>query len=396
MERINTVIIGGGASGLFCACSLNSEFVLIERNDRLGKKLSATGNGQGNLTNDKVGRDGFYFSLQSDESKIEKIIAEFGKEDMINFFSRRGFILSADSQGRYYPLSRQGSAITDLLRYEVGKKAKRVYMGAFVSSVVKSADGYIVDFTMDGKTEKIACKNLLIATGGKSAKNFGTDGNGYDLAKKLGHSVTAIYPSLVQLKTEQSAIKGLKGIKTKTVITVKTGDKTIAVEQGDLIFTDYGVSGDAIFRLSAHLTHRVDEKITLFVDFCPDHTENELLSAIKIKQNLAHIPFEELLCGITLNKIGRLILSTAKKPEQIVKKIKNYPIAVTGNLGFDYSQVTKGGILLSQVDENLQSKKNKGLFFAGEILDCDGACGGFNIQWAFSSSQVVAKKINNG
>ena len=395
MERINTVIIGGGASGLFCACSLKGEYAIVERNDRLGKKLSATGNGQGNLTNENICPDAYY-SLSSDEGKIEKIITRAGKSAMLDFFARRGFILSCDERGRYYPLSRQASAVTDLLRYEVGGKAKRIYTGAFVSSVKRDKGEFIVEFNREGKIEKIACKNLIVATGGKSAKNFGSDGNGYNLAKSFGHTVTPIYPSLVQLKTETEPIKGLKGIKTKVKMVAKIDGDTVATEYGDLIFTDFGVSGDTVFRLSAKITHRLDQKITLSIDFCPDESEEDLTDAITIKKRNLFVPPSEILCGILPNKIGRLILSKTTNTPKVVELIKNYPLTVTGNLGFDNAQVSKGGIPLAQVDDDLQSKKVDNLFFGGEILDCDGDCGGFNLQWAFACAMAIANKINNG
>ena len=395
MERINTVIIGGGASGLFCACALKGEYAISERNDRLGKKLSATGNGQGNLTNENVCPSAYY-SLTPDGGKIEKIINGAGKSAMLEFFTRRGFMLSSDERGRYYPLSRQASAVTDLLRYEVGGKAKRIYTGALVSSVKREKGEFIVEFNRDGKTEKLACKNLVVATGGKSAKNFGSDGNGYNLAKSFGHTVTEIYPSLVQLKTETEPIKGLKGIKTKVKITAKIGGRVVATDYGDLIFTDFGVSGDTIFRLSAKITHQLNQKTELIVDFCPDESEESLIDAITVKKRNVFVPPTEILCGILPNKIGRLILSKTSNTQQVAKLIKNYPLTVTGNLGFDNAQVSKGGIPLDQVDFDLQSKKADNLFFTGEILDCDGDCGGFNLQWAFSCAMAVANKINNG
>ena len=305
-------------------------------------------------------------------------------------------MLSPDERGRYYPLSRQASAVTDLLRYEVGGKAKRIYTNAFVSSVKKDKGEYIVEFNRDGKTEKIACRNVIIATGGKSAKNFGSDGNGYTLAKSLGHTVTDIYPSLVQLKTESDAIKGLKGIKTKVSVSAKIDGRVVASEYGDLIFTDFGASGDTIFRLSAQLTDKLTKKVTLEVDFCPDENIETLIDAINAKKRNAFMPPSEILCGILPNKIGRLILAKTTNTQKIVELIKSYPLTVTGSLGFDNAQVSKGGIPLSEVDDDLQSCKAKNLFFTGEILDCDGDCGGFNLQWAFSCAMVVANKINNG
>ena len=207
----------------------------------------------------------------------------------------------------------------------------------------------------------------------------------------MGHSVTALYPSLVQLKTDTAHIKTLKGIKVNDGV-LRYGEESI---RGDILFTEYGVSGDAVFRLSAHIADKADK--TIYADFLPDFTELELCTIIKEKRKaFPELASGELLFGIVNNQLGRAIMKMADgNAEKGAKLIKNFPLPLKGSLGFDYAQVTKGGIPLSEVDENLQSKKVEGLYFAGEILDIDGKCGGYNLQWAYSSAKKIAQTIEN-
>ena len=182
------------------------------------------------------------------------------------------------------------------------------------------------------------------------------------------------------------------------MVTAKVKGRAIATVKGDLIFTDYGVSGDAVFRLSAFLSGR-EENTELAVDLLPELSKEEILFALREKKRaLKNLPESELFCGILNNQIGRAVIKRGGgcSLEGLASLVKEFSIPVTGTLGFDYAQVTKGGISLDEVDENLQSKKASGLYFAGEILDVDGECGGFNLQWAFSSACVVAKAIEEG
>ena len=398
MERIKIAIIGGGASGLFLATALQNEnTVLLERGDRVGRKLSATGNGQGNITN-LAALETEYFSVKGQTDLAAEVLKGAGVEELYAYFQSLGVLLSADERGRVYPASRQASALTDALRFCVAQKGTDVRLSTRVYDIEKTNGGFIVyaEEGAEGRKISIFAEKVVLCVGGKAAKNFGSDGNGYTLAQKMGHTVTALYPSLVQLKTDVTHTKTLKGIRVNDGgLTAILSDGTRHSLRGDVIFTDYGVSGDAVFRMSAFITDQISAGVRLAVDFLPDVTEEEILLTLQRKRAaFPELPETELLFGIVNNQIGRAVLKRAKGDlREAARLVKCFDLTVTGSLGFDYAQVTKGGIPLSEVTENLESRFAKGLYFTGEILDVDGQCGGFNLQWAYSSAMRVARAL---
>ena len=400
MERIKLAIIGGGAAGLILANSLKNQegVVLFKRGERVGRKLSATGNGQGNLTNLGV-LDAEYFSVAKKfPTRIKSIIKEYDDKSMTEFFRSLGVLCIADERGRVYPSGRQASALTDALRFSLSRKGISTRLETQVTGLEKSGDGFVLTLLTKAGEEKLFSEKVVLCAGGKAAKNFGTDGNGYSLAQGFGHTVTKLYPSLVQLKTDVKYTKTLKGIRINDgIITAKTPTRALSV-QGDIIFTDYGVSGDAVFRLSAFIADEIESgRCFLSLDFLPQYTEEEIYSLLQAKQ--AAFPdtaVGELLFGVVNNQVGRAVMRRAENDlKEGARLVKAFPLVVTGSLGFDYAQVTKGGIPLSEVTENLESNLQKGLYFAGGILDVDGQCGGFNLQWAYASARTVAKAIED-
>ena len=426
MERLKTAIIGGGAAGLITATALDTghgKIALFERGDRVGKKLSATGNGQGNVTNAHLltaeyfsvaafARDCEYGASNGDQNAIQAlcqkrtqtIIRAYDHQNFIAYLKKLGVLVITDERGRVYPAGRQASAVTDALRFFVAQRGVEIRLQTKILSVARQSNGYVLTAeTPDGKQTFFA-ENVIICAGGKAAKNFGTDGNGYALAQAIGHTLTELYPSLVQLKTDTAYIKTLKGIRVNDGIltarvssqTDQSTEKTVSL-QGDIIFTDYGVSGDAVFRISAFIAAEIATKrVTLSIDFLPDFTQEEIENLLREKQtSFPNQPTGELLCGVVNNQIGRAILKRADNDlARAAALAKNFPLTVTGSLGFDYAQVTKGGIPLTETDDGLQSLYAEGVYFAGEILDVDGECGGFNLQWAYSSARAVAAAIN--
>ncbi|MBQ8885163.1 MAG: aminoacetone oxidase family FAD-binding enzyme [Clostridia bacterium] len=398
-KKIKNLIVGGGAAGLALAVMLKEgkNTLLLERGERVGRKLSATGNGQGNVTNLGVDENRYFSSEAETKARLKEIFSRFSHRETVSFLEGLGGLFLPDERGRVYPAGRQASAVTDLMRFAAAQNGVELETGSMVTSVECAGNGFIVS-TQKGK---IFAENVVLCAGGKAAKNFGTDGNGYALAKSLGHTVSALYPSLVQLKTDARQTKILKGIRVNDArVTAYAQEKTLAEVRGDLIFTDYGVSGDAIFRLSAFVADRVvkGERIALEVDLLPDIAESKLLEILSNKAAtglFSGANKSEILCGIINNQVGRVATKLFSGGlNELVRGVKNFPIQVTGTLGFDYAQVTKGGVLLSETTKELESKKHKGLYFAGEILDVDGECGGFNLQWAFSSAHVVASALN--
>ncbi len=394
MERISTAIIGGGASGLFLAARLktssNAPVVLFERGDRVGKKLSATGNGQGNLTNTRLSSAAYFSRSPLPQGRLDRILRLYDDRAIRDFFADLGVLTFADERGRVYPTGRQASALTDALRFTVAQRGVRVLTGTRVTDLKKNGRQFVV--IADG--QEYFADTVVLCTGGKAAKNFGTDGTAYALAQAFGHTVTLLTPSLVQLKTQTDTVKGLKGIRAADVTLSATWQGGAHSLRGDVIFTDYGVSGDAVFRVSAFVADRRD--VRLSIDFLPDYTEEETYAAMQKKQAaLPALAIEESLSGIVNNQIGRAVWRTVARGDMraAARAVKAFPLLVTGTLGFDYAQVTKGGIPLAETDENLQSTHVDNLYFAGEILDVDGECGGYNLQWAYASACTVAAAI---
>lgn len=406
MREYAAIIVGGGAAGMFCALRLAeagvTDVLLLERNDRLGRKLSATGNGQGNVTNAHMGAE-HYFTDAPDA--VVSVLDRFGKDDLLRELTSLGGLFEADEVGRVYPTSRQAASVTDLLRFALEGRIE-VRLGARVRSARRSGGKFFVQT----EGEEFCARSLVLACGGRAAPHFGTDGDGYALARAFGHTVTPLRPSLVQLKTEQAYIRGLKGVRADCAVRIVGSPVCMC---GDLLFTDYGVSGDAIFRISAFC----GEGDVLSVDFLPGRAAGEVERLLRAKA--ARYPAmrkEDLLRGVVNSSVGKCLTkysanadfsqfkaqNTAERGKirknmddlaRLAHSVKDFRLPVVGTLGFDYAQVTKGGVPLAEVDEGLMSLRADGLYLLGELLNVDGECGGYNLQWAFSCGAVAADAI---
>lgn len=383
--RYDVAIIGGGASGLACAVRLvrkspKLKIALIDAGERLGRKLAATGNGQGNVTNAQMSIDKYFsgnlnlvkdIALSQNSLTIEKELFHC--------------ILQSDDCGRVYPSGRQASALVDSLLADLKNGGVPIFNGTTVTDI---EEGFKIKLSTG---EKIFADYVVFAVGGKTQKQFKTAGSAYKLVRKFGHNTTPLYPSLVQLKTETQNIKTLKGIRTNCKVTAYSGNEAIANSQGDVIFTDYGVSGNAIFSISSYIADKQD--VTLSLCFL-NESDEEIIADIKAKKKLGY-QISELLSGTLHNQLGRAIIKRCQSDDETVicNTVKNFTLKVLGTLGFDYAQVTKGGIEMSGITNELESKYQKNLFFAGEVLDVDGCCGGYNLHWAFASGFAVADTI---
>lgn len=404
MNKLNVAIIGGGASGLTIATSLANENCIItvyERGERVGRKLSATGNGQGNVTNLAASATPYFSFSPSGVTRAKTLINRYNAQSLMSDLQALGLLLIADERGRVYPAGRQASAVTDALRFTLAQKGVGVCLDAYVENIRKTAQGFVLHIkNKQGEKRTARADIVVLCAGGNVAKQLGTDGSAYALATAFGHTCTALYPSLVQLKTQMQTIKTLKGIRvTDAGIRAdwinERGEKQTHALQGDLIFTDCGVSGDGIFRLSAYVTAHIARGVTLTIDFLPTYTQEEVYRLL-LQKSARYPQMErgELLCGFVNNQIARAVIKCACGDlQKAAALVKAFPLTVTGSLGADYAQVTKGGVCMDEVDENLQSKLVDGLYFAGEILDVDGPCGGFNLQWAYASAKTVAAAV---
>lgn len=397
MNRIfKAAIIGGGSAGLLCAAELLSgenrlkgeDVVILERSDRVGKKLIATGNGQGNLTNAFISAENY----SGDPAFIRAFIEQLKFVDLTEYLKNLGIITETDESGRIYPVSRQANSVLDILRAYLSGTNCTVITG-FKANKITETNGVFTVSAENG--EKIKAENVVLAAGGKAAKQFGTDGQGYSLATAFGHKLTPLFPSLVQLKTEKAPIKGLKGIKSNATVALFDGNAFIKQASGDLLFTDYGVSGNTVFKIS-------DKTVTLKnpvikIDFLPQFTEKELLEILTKRTRDGFMSKTDILNGLVHKKLGETIVKlSGGELERTIKTVKSFAIKVTGTLGFDYAQTTKGGIDTADIDRNgYESKLQKGLYITGEMLDVDGECGGYNLTFAFISGIVAARSIKN-
>lgn len=383
----DVTIIGGGASGLACAVQLNKsgknlKICLCDAGERLGKKLAATGNGQGNISNLEMTVKHYY---GGNTALVEKIACGNPYEGA-QFFS---CLFSADERGRVYPAGRQASALVDELIASVKNPSIDIFTGERVDKIKKTNDGFEV---CRSSGAVIKTKIVALCVGGKAQKQFKTDGSGYALATSLGHTLTPLYPSLVQLKTETAYVKTLKGIRADCKLSAFYGEKLLNIARGDVIFTDYGVSGNAVFSISSCVADK--QGITLSLEFLPEFSAEEIEDSINLRKKAGYEK-SELLSGTLHNQLGRAIIKRAGTDDAsaITKTLKGFTLPVLGTLGFDYAQVTKGGINMNEVTDELESKFVNNLFFAGEVLDVDGDCGGYNLNWAFTSGKAVANAI---
>lgn len=387
-------MIGGGASGLLALVELYSgsdslskgDVVLFERLDRVGKKILATGNGQGNLTNSDISSSHYF----GDPHFISDFIENEKKINLQNYLYSLGIPLCTGEEGKIYPLSKQANSFLDTVRYFLKDKVDFVF-NSFVQNLEKK-DG-VFEISESGKT--YYAENVILAFGGKSSKQFGTDGSSYKLCERFGHKTTLLYPSLVQIKTDREKIKTLKGIREEVKVRVLEDEREIFSTVGDVIFTDYGVSGNSIFKASSYIAGK--ENVKIVIEFLPNINVKDLTKIIDDRlRNAYFIEKEEVLATVVNKKISQSVMKNVDVPsaEDLAYKLKNFTLDVKGTLGFDYSQVTRGGIKTCDIDsKTYMSKLCHNLYVVGEALDVDGECGGYNLSFAFVSGIISAKNI---
>ncbi len=402
-------IIGAGASGLICAISAvktnnKLKIVLLESNDRVGKKILATGNGKCNLANDDTNVENNYYS--NDIRFVTKVFDKYNSKDNINFFKELGLICRSDEEGRIYPFSQHASSVLDCLRNECDRLNVETICSFKPISVKKEND----KFRIESNDSVIICNSLIIATGGMSylvnSKSFG----GYDILKTFGHKVSDLYPALVALKTD-TPIKSLKGLRSPAVVSLYENSEKVQTENGEVQFTEHGLSGIAVMQLSQRVSRGIVQnkksKFEISLDLMPLYTEAEIAEIIKNKTKLnSAILTVEVLGGIFHKMLGRAVVLKSLKdsaPEKcgnlsdaqiknIAKTIKDFRFVITGTLGFSNSQVTGGGVKLNQFNpDTMESTIVNRLYAAGEVLDVVGACGGFNLNWAWSSGRIAGE-----
>lgn len=392
-NKLNIAVIGGGASGLFAAISAkneNTDVTIYEKEKRVGRKILATGNGRCNMTNTTASYND-YHSL--DIKFIYPTIERFWVDKTLDFFENIGILWKEEDEGKVYPYSDTASAVLDVLRQRLEKIGVITECEFGVKKIKKQNNQFIIE-DKNGKRKR--ADRVIIATGGMAGAQLGSDGSGYKLLESLGHKITKLYPSLVQIRTQTDTVKKLKGIKVNAKVSVGDKEKT-----GEVLFTDYGISGPPVFWLSSYIEG--EKEITL--DIMPEYSYTDISDMITKRVNtLGDIPLEDFFVGM-LNKrvsqallkhigvepLSRLASSLSRKEIQAISNIiKNFKLQIKGTSTWNNAQVTKGGADVSQFNaDTMESKLVKGLYCCGEVLDVDGDCGGYNLQWAWSSGYIA-------
>jgi predicted Rossmann fold flavoprotein len=403
------IIIGGGAAGLTAALmakDLGIDVAVIEGTDRVGKKILTTGNGRCNISNENIDISRYH----SEDSYFPKhILASFSSTDTVDFFAYLGMPLVTLDGGKMFPMSMQASSVLDILRFALEEKNIPVYVNTKVKEIIKETNGFKLYSTDNAKYQ---CKKLIIATGGKSAPKTGSDGSGYTLAKQLGHSIVSTVPALVQLKLDYNRLKALSGVKFDGYAEIFVNNKAVQKEFGEILFTDYGISGPPILSLSRTASYGLskNDRISLTIDMLPTISSEALPEFLENHWSVfGSRGVHDSFIGIINKKIIPIILKEAKiedinKPccnldwkerNAIYALLKQWKFEVSGTNSFTNAQVTAGGINTKEVNpETLESNITPNLYFAGEVLDVDGDCGGFNLQWAWSSGAIAAKNAS--
>ncbi len=392
-------VIGGGASGMMAALAAcrGGRVILYERQARLGRKLMATGNGRCNLSN-RAAAVGHYHG--GDPAFVGPALARFGVDETLAFFRALGLLTVQEPDGRIYPFSNQANSVSDVLRLALEQSSVELRPGCEVRELRRVRGGFSVRY--DGGEDR--ADRVIVAAGGLAGGKLGGTGAGYDLLKSLGHHCTKLYPALVQLRTDNTWVRSCKGVRTQARVALLQSDTVLAAETGEVQFTDFGISGPCVFDLSRACAGRGG--LTAVLDLCPCLSEQEILSHLRGRcSRFPDLTLEDLLTGLIHNRLGRTVLRERgyaltgrcgslreQDLSRISAGIKAFRLPVLGAMDLSQAQVTAGGILTDEFDpETMESRLVPGLYATGEVLDIDGDCGGFNLQWAWSSGRLAGE-----
>ncbi len=397
----HTVIVGGGAAGLaaaiFCARGLGGEQVLLlEKAPRVGKKLLATGNGTCNITNRHA--DPTHYHGEDAARFCAPALAAFPPSACLDFFKSIGIVCAPREAGREYPLCEQAAAVLDCMRLELSSLGVTERCDTAVTAITPSKNG----FTVHTAAETVSARHVIVCTGGAAAPSLGGSAEGYTLLTALGHRKTPLFPSIVQVKTDVTYIKAMKGLRTDATVTFWLDNKPLCSHTGELLFTEYGLSGPAVMQISRMVGDWERHKrgvMTATIDLLPSFTAEELQAELSRRPARSA---EHFLTGLLHKRIGQTVCRAAglslsdpvTDTARLSQLIKQFPVTVHGTQGFGGAQVTAGGIATADIDPvTLQSRLVEHLYLIGEVVDVDGDCGGYNLQWAWASAYAAAQAV---
>ncbi|VYT84852.1 aminoacetone oxidase family FAD-binding enzyme [Peptoniphilus gorbachii] len=394
---MNIIIIGAGPAGMVAAINAkngNNNVILIEKNDRVGKKLLATGNGRCNYTNLNLSENNY-----SSPSFVKKTLEEFSNQDLIDYFSLLGLESTTDGN-RVYPITLKANSVLNTLMYWLDKKGIDIRSNTEVKEIKKNKNGFDVITSHD----KIEADIVIAAFGGKSMPASGSDGKSFEILKKLGLKITELKPALTQVKLESKYLKHLSGTKVIGKAKLFKGNKEIDERNGEILFTNYGISGPPILDLSVNISEGNFIEVPL-INNVDENTVDKLYSRYYMLEDFS---LEEYLMGIVdkkfihyiidyLNLDKKIAMNMISMPDfqKIIEILLKSKFKVIGTTGFKNSQVTRGGVDLSEVNNyDYSSKKFENLYIIGEALNIDGDCGGYNLHFAFASGYRLGKMLS--
>jgi len=428
--HFNVAIIGAGPAGIMAAIAAAEKgagVVLIEKNEAVGRKILATGNGRCNLTNSNIDISRYH---GSDLSFVSKVLGSFDQNETIKYFESIGVITKEEALGRIFPRTNQAISVVDALTARLKALDVTIKTGFTVKSITNPSlsspasqikydkltgdldsrlRGNDSDFwnITDGNTNIFTADKIILTTGGKAAHQFGSSGDGLFWAKNLGHTVIPIHAALVPLETEEEWVKELMGIKLNTQASLSSNGKLLRSRTGDVIFTHFGISGPAAMGLAREVDPLLTagQKVSLSLDITPELTSEKLeITLINLTSLDGKKMIKSILSGLVpKNLVPRILMLASINSEikaaelsksqrlAIIETIKSFPLTVSKVRPLKEAQVTAGGVSTTEVGETLESKIVPNLYFAGEILDVDGDSGGFNLQWAWSSGKLAGQ-----
>ena len=386
MKKRQVVITGAGASGMMAAIMAarnGAAVTVLEQNEKPGKKICATGNGKCNFSNLVMPEDAY---RGTHPEFVKDAFAQFSVKDTVEFFKELG-IFPLDRNGYLYPRSNQAQSVVDVLCMEASHLGVKIKTNEQVTAIETAKNGK--KFQVLTKGWHYEADALILANGSKASSISGSDGSGYELAKKMGHRIIPVYPALTALKCKGPAFKTWAGVRTEGKVSLFINGKFHKSERGELQLTEYGISGIPVFQISTYVIRAVHEgkKAELRVDFLPELTEEETRELLHARKKACPYKNEkELLVGLFPEKLSKVLTSQ----KHLLSAIKEFPLEVQDGMSFSQAQVCSGGVDTSQVNTHtMESKLCRNLYFAGELLDIDGTCGGYNLQWAWSSGAVA-------
>ncbi len=416
MAKLRIAIVGGGAAGLVAAITAarqGAHSILLEHKDRVGKKILATGNGRCNYTNAKMDPSCFYAGDQRSgfhSPMITALLERYPTKRILDFFAEIG-VEPMERDGYYYPASGQAAAVLDCLRSECDRLGVEIHCDTDVLGIQPVTGGFRIKVRSreeNGATSNLKVDRVMLCCGGQASPVTGSDGSGYQLAADLGHRIVNPFPALTGLKADPKRFKPVAGIRARARASLVVDGKTIREEEGELQLTENGLSGIVIFQLShpAIQAYLQKKKTEIHINFLPQWAEGEVFGRLRHRRDqLGHKDLQEWGVGLFPKKLWLQMCKEAGLPLAMMASqldnrslarlqavITDFSVPVIGYLGYDRAQVTAGGVDLRDIHpETMESKKVAGLYFAGEILDVDGICGGYNLHFAWASAMAAAE-----